>query len=97
MLLLTPFVRKEIVERIVATCSSSKTSIHNKAFLEGPKAALIASGDYSVNGKGTKAFGRAYCAWVFSYEWFEQRKFEDEGFTSLEDFIVSFHNSFNLS
>lgn len=34
---------------------------------------------------------RAYCAWVFSYEWFEQRKFEDEGFTSLEDFIVRFY------
>jgi hypothetical protein len=94
---------------------SAQTSIHNIAFLEGPKAALAASGDYSVGGKGAKGFGRyvilplamrriesdrlisplapihvssAYCAWAYSHDWFEERKWEETGATSLEDFMT---------
>lgn len=48
----------EMVERIVCLATSAKTSVHNIAFLEGPIAALEASQDYSVGGRGTKGFGR---------------------------------------
>lgn len=74
---------------MVCLATSATTSIHNIAFLEGPKAALIASGSYDVGSKGPKAFGRAYCAWAMSHDWFQQKKWEDTGATSLEDYIVS--------
>lgn len=69
----TPFVRN-----IVTVCSSAKTSAHNIAFLEGPIAALEASGDYAGGRyrgmsvtpvEGLRAFGRAYAAWLTSSEY----------------------------
>lgn len=55
----------EYVDSLVITSSSAETSYHNQAFLEGPKAALVASegfnnGDYEGTGplEGKRAFGR---------------------------------------
>lgn len=81
---------------LVPTCGSAKTSLHNYAFLEGPKAALTNSVDYEDGAcrakgrkptRGIRAFGRTYCAWALSATWFRQRKFETMGFHDVEDFI----------
>ena len=88
----------EFVKNVVPICTSARTSLHNHQFLEGPKAALKNSIDYE-DGKykekgtppirGLRAFGRAYSAWLFSPEWFEDRYFETKlGFKSLEEWTV---------
>lgn len=52
-------------------CSPLLTYHQNTSFLEGPKAALVASKDFE-NGHyqktpqfGIRAFGRVYCAWAY--------------------------------
>lgn len=84
------------VNNVIATCGSARTSLHNYAFIEGPKAALLnsvdyADGAYRANGttpsRGLRAFGRAYCAWAMSTTWFRQRLFEKYGYTDLDAFI----------
>ncbi|KAL8926208.1 MAG: hypothetical protein Q9208_003111 [Pyrenodesmia sp. 3 TL-2023] len=80
----------------IPICGSAKTSVHNYAFLEGPKAALTnsvdyADGTYRAKGskptRGLRAFGRTYCAWAMSAAWFRERKFESMGFDDVESFI----------
>ncbi|KAJ5981038.1 hypothetical protein N7481_008336 [Penicillium waksmanii] len=81
-----------MVQNAVIICSSAKTSLHNRQFLEGPKAALLHSIDYNdghlteskIPIRGLHAFGRAYSAWLTSAEWFEKRLFEKQGFKTLE-------------
>ncbi|KAL9622505.1 MAG: hypothetical protein Q9160_003181 [Pyrenula sp. 1 TL-2023] len=89
----------------IPVCSSARTSPHNIAFLEGPVSALINStdyhgGEYRSKGvkpeRGLKAFGRAYCAWLTSAEWFRRElwkvSLEDESKT-LEDWLETFSSS----
>jgi len=79
--------------RIVVLAGSARTSAHNWAFLEGPKAALVNSedfhgGHYTVPArKGTGAFGRVYCPWALSQEWFRQRCWEQAGAASLAAYM----------
>ncbi|KAL8765593.1 MAG: hypothetical protein Q9209_007375 [Squamulea sp. 1 TL-2023] len=82
----------------VPICSSAKTSLHNYAFIEGPKAALINSidyedGAYRIKGtkatRGLRAFGRTYCAWALSAPWFRENHFKKLGFSNVEGFIRS--------
>lgn len=87
------------VKNAVVICGSARTSAHNYAFLEGPKAALLnsvdyADGKYKVNGvkplRGLRAFGRAYCAWLTSGAWFRERLWEKAlGFGSVEEYIAN--------
>lgn len=57
--------------RYVVLCGSARTSPHNICFLEGPKAALVASqgfdgGHYTTTPQhGIRAFGRVYSAWAY--------------------------------
>lgn len=76
-----------MAHRFISICGSARTSVHNKwlvatrrtpdvkliirSFLEGPKAALVASKDFD-NGHyktqpyiGIRAFGRVYSAWAY--------------------------------
>lgn len=93
------------MDTIIPICSSARTSPHNIAFLEGPIAALTNSADYcggKYRGKGIqpesglKAFGRAYCAWLTSPEWFRGQLWkvylENEKAT-LEDWLEGFSSS----
>ncbi|KAL8996560.1 MAG: hypothetical protein Q9169_003955 [Polycauliona sp. 2 TL-2023] len=82
----------------VPICSSAKTSLHNYAFIEGPKAALVNSIDYEDGAyrtkgirptRGLRAFGRTYCAWAMSAPWFRERQLEKLGFSTVEDYIKS--------
>ncbi|KAF9485534.1 alpha beta hydrolase fold protein [Pholiota conissans] len=76
-----PVMYPEFTERYIVICGSARTSPHNKCFLEGPKAALVASKDFE-NGHyktpaeiGVRAFGRVYCAWAYGQTWFREHKY----------------------
>ena len=87
------------VKNAVVICGSARTSGHNYAFVEGPKAALLnsidyADGAYKANGtqplRGLRAFGRAYCAWLTSGAFFRERQWEKSlGFGSVEEYIAN--------
>lgn len=96
-----PLLYPSFTKRIVVICSSSQTSLHNYAFLEGPICALENSASYQswkdkkncgVENlkkpvKATAAFGRAYAAWLTSAEWFDQKLWKGEGIASIEDWL----------
>ncbi|KAG9316648.1 Alpha/Beta hydrolase protein [Chiua virens] len=82
------------VERFVAICTSARTSPHNQCFLEGPKAAMLASKDFadghytSVPQHGIRAFGRVYCAWAYGQTWFREHQYLFGGeYPDLNSFI----------
>jgi len=84
----------KLIRNAVIVCSSARTSLHNYQFLEGPKYALESSVGYTpVNcrpkdmkvARGLNAFGKAYSAWLTSAEWFEQERFKDLGYETLQD------------
>ncbi|KIJ67815.1 hypothetical protein HYDPIDRAFT_173571 [Hydnomerulius pinastri MD-312] len=89
-----PVVFPDFVERFVAICTSARTSPHNQCFLEGPKAAMLASKDYadghynSTPQHGIRAFGRVYCAWAYGQTWFREHKYLMDGeYPDLNAFI----------
>ncbi|EMD37642.1 hypothetical protein CERSUDRAFT_94644 [Gelatoporia subvermispora B] len=89
-----PVVYPEFVERFIPICGSARTSPHNKCFLEGPKAALVASKDFngghytSQPQVGIRAFGRVYSAWAYGQTWFRNHSYLQDGeHSSLDDFI----------
>jgi len=83
----------DYVQRIVVLAGSARTSAHNWAFLEGPKAALVNSVDFERGHytkpatRGTGAFGRVYCPWALSQAWFRERCWEKAGHATLEDYM----------
>jgi len=80
----------DMVDAIVPFCASAKVSPHNYVFLAGVKAALQADGDWNGGRytkppeRGLRAFGRAYCGWVYSQTWFREHRYRDLGFDSVE-------------
>jgi homoserine O-acetyltransferase/O-succinyltransferase len=77
------------VQRIVALCTSARTSPHNKVFLEGIRATLTADPAWS-NGtftshpvRGLRAFARCYAGWALS-----QAFYREELWRSIEDFLI---------
>jgi len=89
-----PVMYPDYVEKYVSICSSARTSPHNKCFLEGPKAALVASKDFEDGHyreppqHGIRAFARVYCAWAYGQTWFREHKYQWDGqYPDLETFI----------
>ncbi|PPQ85287.1 hypothetical protein CVT25_010060 [Psilocybe cyanescens] len=89
-----PVIYPDYVERYVAICGSARTSPHNQCFLEGPKAALVASkdfdgGHYKTQPEiGKRAFGRVYSAWAYGQTWFRQHGHLHDGkYPDLESFL----------
>ncbi|KAH7888666.1 alpha beta hydrolase fold protein [Phlebopus sp. FC_14] len=89
-----PVMYPDYVERYIPICGSARTSPHNKAFLEGPKAALSASKDFdnghykTIPQYGIRAFGRAYSAWAYSQAWFRQKLYLFDGtYSDLHAFL----------
>jgi len=80
----------EMVENALIVCATAKTSIHNRVFLEGVKAALCAdqcfdSGDYVEPPiAGLKAFARVYAGWAYSQTFFRNQLFTSMGFDTAE-------------
>ncbi|KAJ8518257.1 hypothetical protein ONZ45_g4642 [Pleurotus djamor] len=71
----------DFLDKFVCLCGSAKTSPHNKCFLEGPKAALVASKDFdeghykSPPYHGLRAFGRVYSAWGYGQTWYREHQY----------------------
>jgi homoserine O-acetyltransferase len=93
----------EMVERIAPFCGSSRTSLHNKVFLEGVKSALTADAVFAggwygddLPTTGLRAAARVYAGWGFSQAFYWERVYERMGYSSLEDFLVAFWEGFFL-
>ena len=86
----------DFVQNAIAICSSARTSGHNYAFLEGPKAALENSSSYAEGKRrdqsvdspnGIQAFARAYCAWLTSQAWYREKQYEKLGHKDLQTYL----------
>lgn len=84
----------DMVERICAVCTSARTSIHNKVFIDGVRAALTADpawrdGYFAEKPvTGLRAMGRVYAGWAMSQAFYREKLYETAGFSDLEDWIV---------
>lgn len=93
----------DMVHAILPFCGAARCSRHNFVFLEGVKAALSAD-DAFMNGwyekkpaKGLRAVGRVYAGWGLSQAFYRQKlDMTALGFSSLEDFLVSYWEGFFL-
>ncbi|GAC1631010.1 MAG: alpha/beta fold hydrolase [Vulcanimicrobiaceae bacterium] len=92
-----------MIDAIAPFCGSAKCSRHNFVFLEGVKAALTADaawaqGWYATKpARGLRAMARVYAGWGFSQAFYRERlDLEALGYSSLEDFLVSFWEGFFL-
>lgn len=93
----------EMVERIAPFCGSAKCSRHNFVFLEGVKAALTTDAAFKEGWyekkpeRGLRAMARVYAGWGFSQAFYRQElDLNSLGYSSLEDFLVSFWEGFFL-
>jgi homoserine O-acetyltransferase len=93
----------EMVERIVPICGSARTSPHNWVFLEGVTATLRADaawrdGFYEAPPTvGLRALGRVWAGWGHSQAFYRQGVYRDQGYASLEDYIVRYWEDSFLS
>lgn len=84
----------EAAGRIICSCTSAKTSEHNKVFLEGVRAALTADEAFQDGWfhrtpvRGFRAMARVYAGWAISQTWYREKVYLTQGFSSLEDFLV---------
>ena len=84
----------DMVDAILPFCASARTSPHNKVFLEGVKAALLADrefagGDYvSPPEAGLRAFGRVYAGWAYSQAFYRERLHRELGFETFEELLL---------
>ncbi|KAF8580814.1 alpha beta hydrolase fold protein [Ramaria rubella] len=90
------YMYPDMVERFIPICGSARTSPHNKCFIEGPKAALLASRDFEYGHyktppvQGIRAFGRVYSAWAYGQTWFRTHSYLSNGkYKSLESFLLA--------
>lgn len=80
----------DMVDAILPFCASARTSIHNRVFLEGVKAALTADGDFAGGDysaapeRGLRAFGRVYAGWAFSQTFYREQLFRRLGFDDAD-------------
>ena len=84
----------EMVDAILPFCASARTSPHNRVFLEGVKAALLADGAfsegdyYSPPEAGLRAFGRVYAGWAYSQAFYRKRLHRELGFETWEELLL---------
>ena len=94
----------EMVQRMLPFCGSSRTSPHNRVFLEGVKAALTADAAFAGGWyppdeppvTGLRAAARVYAGWGFSQAFYWDEVWRELGYTSLEDFLIGFWEGFFL-
>ncbi len=82
------------VKRICATCTSARTSPHNRLFLESLKAALTADAAWDGTHftshpiRGLEAFAIIYASWAISQTFYRQEGWREMGFSSRDDFVL---------
>lgn len=80
----------ERVASLLAVCGSARTAPHNRVFLEGVKAALLADASFAEGNyrrpplRGLAAFGRVYAGWAYSQAFFRNQEYRALGFDSPE-------------
>ncbi len=80
----------ERVRRLLVVCGSAKTSVHNRVFLEGVKAALQADTEFMAGcyeqppRRGLDAFGRVYAGWAYSHAFFRKGAYRQLGYPSVD-------------
>lgn len=78
------------VDALLAVCGAARCSPHNRVFLEGARAALradpaFADGAYAEPPiAGLEAFGRVYCGWAFSRDFFARDTYRELGYASVD-------------
>ncbi|MDE0202280.1 MAG: alpha/beta fold hydrolase [Rhodospirillaceae bacterium] len=88
----------DMVDAILPFCASARTSPHNKVFLEGVKAALLADsafagGDYTALPEaGLKAFARVYAGWAYSQTFYRERLHRELGFETWSELLADWEN-----
>ena len=83
----------EMVKRIAPFCGSSITSPHNFVFLESLRFLLSEIGTSEVH---IRNFARIYAGWGFSQPFYKYEKWRELGYSSLDDFLVGFWETFFL-
>jgi homoserine O-acetyltransferase/O-succinyltransferase len=84
----------DAVAAICATCTSAKTSVHNRVFLDGVRSTLTADPAWQDGRfvdrpvRGLRAMGRVYAGWAMSQAFYREKLYETIGFASLEDYLV---------
>ena len=82
------------VTRLIAVCTSARTSPHNKVFLEGIRATLTSDAAWRDGRfverpiKALRAFSRVYAGWAMSQAFYRERLWAGIGYASLEDYLV---------
>ncbi len=85
----------DAVERIAVVCGAARCAPHNKVFIEGVKAALMADPAYRDGMfdewpmKGLRAFGRVYAGWALSQTFYREELWRVTGASSLEDYLIN--------
>lgn len=93
----------DFMDALLPFCGSSNCAPHNFVFLEAVKAAITT--DAAWNGgwykeqpwAGLRAAARVYAGWGFSQAFYWEEEWRKMGYTSLEDFLVSFWEAFFLN
>lgn len=92
----------DMMDALLPFCGSSKTSPNNVVFLESVRAALTADAAWG-NGwydeqptTGLRAAARVYAGWGLSGAFYWEEEWRKLGFSSLEDFLVSYWEGFFL-
>ncbi|MFA5120939.1 alpha/beta fold hydrolase [Zavarzinia sp.] len=82
-----------MVRALLPVCGTARCWPLNRVFLEGVKAALEADGGFAGGAyltppeAGLRAFGRAYCGWAYSAQFFREARYRLLGAETLEDFL----------
>jgi homoserine O-acetyltransferase len=90
----------EMVGALAAICGSAKTSVQNRLFLEGARAALTTSADFhdgwyeTAPARGLIAFCRVYCSLVGCSSFYREREYAKLGLASSEDTMRFFERFF---
>jgi len=79
----------DFVQRLMPWCATAACCEPNQAFLTGVRAALTADPDGWDGApeqpqRGLRAFGRVYCGWAYSEEFFRQQAWRQDGYPSRE-------------
>ncbi|MGR3984399.1 MAG: alpha/beta fold hydrolase [Gammaproteobacteria bacterium] len=77
----------EMVGAILPFCASARTSPHNRVFLEGVKAALLADRAEPPRA-GLKAFARVYAGWAYSQTFYREKLHRRLGHDSFEELLL---------
>ncbi|MEC1177235.1 alpha/beta fold hydrolase [Metasolibacillus meyeri] len=93
----------DMVERIAPFGGTAMTRPHAKVVFEGMIAALQAdsawqNGFYTQQPKaGLAAMGRVYAAWGFSQAYYLEQLYQQEGYQTLEEYLVDYWDQVFLS